>query len=98
MRSSNTEDHSTHEAIPGNESNYGETNARIFTRIDDKTRVIPAVEFQNVKFAHSDPPTAWAMCELGIKLRDLRDVSAIVVAHGLENVRFVASPYAGYGP
>jgi phospholipid/cholesterol/gamma-HCH transport system ATP-binding protein len=253
MRSSNTEDHSTHEAVPGNESNYGETNARIFTRIDDKTRVVPAVEFRNVKFAYGDqivlndisfrvmrgellivlspsgggkstilkltlglmkpdegrilidgeditdydeealnrvrqrigvhfqdgalfdslsvydniafrchergvpeeivkqevhrllgfvdledaidmmpaqlsggmrvrvgiaralagkprtllmdeptggldPPTAWSMCELGIKLRDLRDVSAIVVTHGIEYVRFIASTYAGYGP
>jgi hypothetical protein len=38
------------------------------------------------------------MCELGIKLRDLRDVSAIVVTHGIENVRFIASTYAVYGP
>jgi phospholipid/cholesterol/gamma-HCH transport system ATP-binding protein len=253
MRSSNTEDHSTHEAVPGNENNYGETNARIFTRIDDKTRVVPAVEFRNVKFGYGDqivlndisfrvmrgellivlspsgggkstilkltlglmkpdegrilidgeditdydeealnrvrqrigvhfqdgalfdslyvydniafrchergvpeeiveqevhrllrfvdledaidmmpaqlsggmrvrvgiaralagkprtllmdeptggldPPTAWSMCELGIKLRDLRDVSAIVVTHGIEYVRFIASTYAGYGP
>ncbi len=253
MRSSNTEDRSTHEAVPGNESNHGETNARIFTRIDDKTRVVPAVEFRNVKFAYGDqivlndisfrvmrgellivlspsgggkstilkltlglmkpdegrilidgeditdydeealnrvrqrigvhfqdgalfdslsvydniafrchergvpeeiveqevhrllrfvdledaidmmpaqlsggmrvrvgiaralagkprtllmdeptggldPPTAWSMCELGIKLRDLRDVSAIVVTHGIEYVRFIASTYAGYGP
>jgi len=45
-----------------------------------------------------DPPTAWSMCELGIKLRDLRDVSAIVVTHGIENVRFIASTYAVYGP
>jgi phospholipid/cholesterol/gamma-HCH transport system ATP-binding protein len=45
-----------------------------------------------------DPPTAWSMCELGIKLRDLRDVSAIVVTHGIEYVRFIASTYAGYGP
>jgi len=45
-----------------------------------------------------DPPTAWSMCELGIKLRDLRDVSAILVTHAIEYVRFVASTYAGYGP
>jgi len=38
------------------------------------------------------------MCELGIKLRDLRDVSAIVVTHGKENVSFIASTYAAYGP
>jgi phospholipid/cholesterol/gamma-HCH transport system ATP-binding protein len=45
-----------------------------------------------------DPPTARSMCELGIKLRDLRDVSAIVVTHGIDNVRFIASTYAVYGP
>jgi phospholipid/cholesterol/gamma-HCH transport system ATP-binding protein len=253
MRSSNTEDHSTHAPAPGNESNDGETSARIFTSIDDESRVIPAVEFRNVTFAYGgqiilndisfrvmrgelllvlsasgggkstilkltlglmkpdegrilidgeditdydeealnrvrqrigvhfqdgalfdslsvydnvafrchergvpeeiveqevrrllrfvdledainmmpaqlsggmrvrvgvaralagkprtllmdeptgglDPPTAWSMCELGIKLRDLRDVSAIVVTHGIDNVRFIASTYAGYGP
>jgi len=43
-----------------------------------------------------DPPTARSMCELGIKLRDLRDVSAILITHGIENVRFIASTYAGY--
>ncbi|HEX5603822.1 MAG TPA: ATP-binding cassette domain-containing protein, partial [Pyrinomonadaceae bacterium] len=45
-----------------------------------------------------DPPTAWSVCELGIRLRDLRDVSAILVTHGIEYVRFMASTYAGYGP
>jgi len=45
-----------------------------------------------------DPPTAWSVCELGIKLRDLRDVSTILVTHGIEYVRFIASTYAGYGP
>jgi phospholipid/cholesterol/gamma-HCH transport system ATP-binding protein len=45
-----------------------------------------------------DPPTARSMCELGVKLRDLRDVSAIMITHGLENVRFIASSYADYGP
>src|ERR1043166_2511578 len=44
-----------------------------------------------------DPPTARSMCELGIKLRDLRDVSAILVTHGIDNVRFIASTYAAYG-
>ena len=40
-----------------------------------------------------DPPTARAICELGVKLRDLRDVSSIFVTHGLENVRFMTSTY-----
>jgi len=30
------------------------TNAKFFTAIDDETRVIPAVEFRNVKFAYDD--------------------------------------------
>ena len=38
------------------------------------------------------------MCELGIRLRDLRDVSAILDTHGIEYVRFIASTYAGYAP
>ena len=45
-----------------------------------------------------DPPTAWSMCELGIKLRDLHDASAILVTHAIEYVRFIASTYAGYAP
>jgi phospholipid/cholesterol/gamma-HCH transport system ATP-binding protein len=253
MRSSNTKDHATHEAVPVTENNYPETSTGIFTKLDDKTRVIPAVEFRNVKFAYGeqlvlndvsfrvmrgellvvlsasgggkstilkltlglmkpdegrilidgeditdydeealnrvrlrigvhfqdgalfdslsvydnvafrcheqgvpeeiverevrrllrfvdledainmmpaqlsggmrvrvgiaralagkprtllmdeptgglDPPTALSMCELGIKLRDLRDVSAILVTHGIDNVRFIASTYAAYGP
>ncbi|HKS30056.1 MAG TPA: ATP-binding cassette domain-containing protein [Pyrinomonadaceae bacterium] len=40
-----------------------------------------------------DPPTARAICELGIKMRDLRDVSSIFVTHGLENVSFLTSTY-----
>ena len=40
-----------------------------------------------------DPPTARAICELGIKMRDLRDVSSMFVTHGLENVRFLTSTY-----
>jgi phospholipid/cholesterol/gamma-HCH transport system ATP-binding protein len=44
-----------------------------------------------------DPPTAWSVCELGMRLRDLRGLS-ILVTHGIEYVRFIASTYAGYGP
>jgi phospholipid/cholesterol/gamma-HCH transport system ATP-binding protein len=40
-----------------------------------------------------DPPTARSICELGLKMRDLRDVSSIFVTHGLENVRFLTSTY-----
>jgi len=40
-----------------------------------------------------DPPTARAICELGVKMRDLRDVSSIFVTHGLENVRYLTSTY-----
>ena len=253
MRSRNTDDHLTREEVPGNTTDNGKNKVRIFSTIDDHTRVIPAVEFRNVKFAYGDqivlndisfrvmrgellvvlsasgggkstilkltlglikpdegrilidgeditdydeealnrvrqrigvgfqegalfdslsvydnvafrchergvpeeiveqevrrllrfvkledaidmmpaqlsggmrvrvgiaralvgkprtllmdeptggldPPTAWSVCELGIRLRDLRDVSAILVTHGIEYVRFMASTYAGYGP
>lgn len=54
MRSRNTEDHLTPEGVPGDKSDYGENNARIFSTIDDDTRVIPAVEFRNIKFAYDD--------------------------------------------
>ena len=40
-----------------------------------------------------DPPTVRTICELGIKLRDLRDVASIFVTHGLDNVRFMSSTY-----
>jgi phospholipid/cholesterol/gamma-HCH transport system ATP-binding protein len=40
-----------------------------------------------------DPPTARSICELGIKMRDLRDVSSLFVTHGLENVRFLTTTY-----
>ncbi len=45
-----------------------------------------------------DPPTAREICELGLKLRDLRDVSAVLVTHGIDNVRFLASTYAVEDP
>ena len=41
-----------------------------------------------------DPPTARGICELGIKMRDLRDVSSIFITHGLDNVRFLTSTYS----
>ena len=34
----------------------GETRTGVFTAIDDETRVIPAVEFRNVKFAYANQP------------------------------------------
>src|ERR1044071_3818905 len=47
MRSRNTANHPIPEGFAGD-------NARIFTTIDDDTRVIPAVEFRNVEFAYGD--------------------------------------------
>lgn len=41
-----------------------------------------------------DPPTARAMCELAIKLRDLQDVSSIFVTHEMNNVQYLSSEYA----
>ncbi len=47
-----TKHHLTPEGVPGDKSDYGENNARIFSTIDDETRVIPAVEFRHVNFAY----------------------------------------------
>lgn len=41
-----------------------------------------------------DPPTARTVCELVIKLRDLEDVTSILVTHEMDNVRYLTSGYA----
>jgi phospholipid/cholesterol/gamma-HCH transport system ATP-binding protein len=40
-----------------------------------------------------DPPTAGTICELALKLRDVRGVSSIWVTHRIEDVRFFSSKY-----
>ena len=45
-----------------------------------------------------DPPTARTICKLGLKLRDVRGVSAIWVTHRIEDVRILASKHARVGP
>ena len=45
-----------------------------------------------------DPPTARTICELGLKLRDVRGVSSIWVTHRIEDVRILASKHARVGP
>jgi phospholipid/cholesterol/gamma-HCH transport system ATP-binding protein len=40
-----------------------------------------------------DPPTAETICELALKLRDVRGVSSIWVTHRIEDVRFLSSKY-----
>lgn len=45
-----------------------------------------------------DPPTARTICELGIKLRDVRGVGAIWVTHRIEDIRILASKLARVGP
>jgi phospholipid/cholesterol/gamma-HCH transport system ATP-binding protein len=40
-----------------------------------------------------DPPTAAKICELGLKLRDVRGVSSIWVTHRLEDIHCVASKH-----
>ena len=41
-----------------------------------------------------DPPTSSAICELIIKMRDLEDVSSILVTHEMDVVKYVTSAYA----
>jgi phospholipid/cholesterol/gamma-HCH transport system ATP-binding protein len=41
-----------------------------------------------------DPPTSAAICELIIKMRDLEDVSSILVTHEMDVVKYVTSAYA----
>jgi phospholipid/cholesterol/gamma-HCH transport system ATP-binding protein len=41
-----------------------------------------------------DPPTASAICELIIKLRDLEDVSSILVTHEMDVVKYITTEYA----
>jgi phospholipid/cholesterol/gamma-HCH transport system ATP-binding protein len=41
-----------------------------------------------------DPPTAATICELIIKLRDLEDVSSILVTHEMDVVKYITSAYA----
>ena len=40
-----------------------------------------------------DPPTARKICELALKLRDVRGVSSIWVTHRIEDVRFLSSKF-----
>lgn len=40
-----------------------------------------------------DPPTAGIICELALKLRDVRGVSSLWVTHRIEDVRFLSSKF-----
>jgi phospholipid/cholesterol/gamma-HCH transport system ATP-binding protein len=41
-----------------------------------------------------DPPTAYTICELIIKMRDLEDVTSILVTHEMDTVKYLTSEYA----
>ena len=58
---------------------------------------LPHIVLLDEPTAGLDPPTARGICELGIKMRDLRDVSSIFITHGLDNVRFLTSTYTSIG-
>ncbi|HEY0367782.1 MAG TPA: ATP-binding cassette domain-containing protein, partial [Pyrinomonadaceae bacterium] len=41
-----------------------------------------------------DPPTAYTICELIVKMRDLEDVTSILVTHEMDTVKYLTSEYA----
>jgi phospholipid/cholesterol/gamma-HCH transport system ATP-binding protein len=53
----------------------------------------PAIVLFDEPTTGLDPPTAGTICELALKLRDLRGVSSIWVTHRIEDVRFLSSKY-----
>jgi phospholipid/cholesterol/gamma-HCH transport system ATP-binding protein len=57
----------------------------------------PEVVLFDEPTAALDPPTAAAICELIIKLRDLEDVTSILVTHEMDVVKYVTSAYAVVG-
>ncbi len=54
----------------------------------------PSIVLFDEPTAGLDPPTARTICELGIQLRDLHDVSSIFVTHELKNIEYLSSEYA----
>lgn len=54
----------------------------------------PTIVLFDEPTAALDPPTARAICELIVKLRDLEDVSSILVTHEMDVVKYVTSAYA----
>ncbi|HEY0323116.1 MAG TPA: ATP-binding cassette domain-containing protein [Pyrinomonadaceae bacterium] len=44
-----------------------------------------------------DPPTSATICELIIKMRDLEDVSSVLVTHEMDVVKYVTTAYAVVG-
>ena len=44
-----------------------------------------------------DPPTAGAICELIIKLRDLEEITSILVTHEMDVVKYLTTAYADVG-
>jgi phospholipid/cholesterol/gamma-HCH transport system ATP-binding protein len=45
-----------------------------------------------------DPPTARAICELAIRLRDIEGVTSMFVTHKLDDARFLSSRYVEVSP
>src|SRR5918997_107056 len=54
----------------------------------------PTIVLFDEPTAGLDPPTARAICELAIKLRDLEDVSSMFVTHEMNNVAYMTQEYA----
>ena len=58
----------------------------------------PPIILYDEPTAGLDPPTARTICELVIRLRDIKSVSSIFVTHRIEDVRTLSSEFVTLGP
>jgi len=58
----------------------------------------PSIILYDEPTAGLDPPTARTICDLVIRLRDIKGVSSIFVTHRIEDVRTLSSEFVTLGP
>lgn len=75
--------------LPGELSGGMKRRAAIARAVVDE----PEIVLFDEPTAGLDPPTAGTICELALKLRDVRGVSSLWVTHRIEDVRFLSSKF-----